>query len=415
MSTELLSRMENETLDDMLLRLGHMKETGELDYSWRELAMILYAARRPLETAPIDESAWRKRYAKLKDEMIKRDCMVADNDIDNDMDDLVYRPRMAPSVRGQMPSTLDGYKILTKIRDERSATRRDIRVESRTEELLERLVQAVERFEPPHYPKPTKVDVKRRAVYALLSDIHYGIRFNNAIGEYSPEIAAERVMRYADRICEIGMEQDADECYVSLLGDMISGMIHSLIRVENRENIVQQVIGVSELVARFLYRLAESFSAVYVNSVSGNHSRIELFDENAPRAEKLDDLVVWFCATKLEHCENVIFEENTIDSTICSFDIFGKTYCAVHGDYDKKLADTANRLTLMTGMTIDYMIAGHMHVPDVRLEHVGYIRNGSVCGSGDEYTAKKRLFSPPCQVCLVVNEDGVLSINPVKL
>lgn len=44
----------------------------------------------------------------------------------------------------------------------------------------------------------------------------------------------------------------------------------------------------------------------------------------------------------------------------------------------------------MLGTKIDYMLAGHMHVADARFENTGFIRNGSVCGSGDEYTVKKR-------------------------
>ena len=69
----------------------------------------------------------------------------------------------------------------------------------------------------------------------------------------------------------------------------------------------------------------------------------------------------------------------------------------------------------MLGTKIDYMLAGHMHVADARFENTGFIRNGSVCGSGDEYTVKKRLFGPPIQVCMVVTETGVEAIYPVKL
>jgi hypothetical protein len=43
------------------------------------------------------------------------------------------------------------------------------------------------------------------------------------------------------------------------------------------------------------------------------------------------------------------------------------------------------------------------------------IRNGSVCGSGDEYTMKKRLFGYPCQVCLIVNENGIKDYIPIAL
>lgn len=82
---------------------------------------------------------------------------------------------------------------------------------------------------------------------------------------------------------------------------------------------------------------------------------------------------------------------------------------------DNDLKASAQRIEQMAGQKIDYLLAGHMHVADTRIENIGFIRNGSVCGSGDEYTVKKRLFSPPVQVCMVVSAKGVEAIHPVKL
>lgn len=93
-----------------------------------------------------------------------------------------------------------------------------------------------------------------KAVYAMLSDIHYGIAFDCYSGKYDSAIARERVMRYADEIIHVGRLHRASHCYVSLMGDLISGVIHTTIRVENRENLIEQVVGVSELVSDFLYK-----------------------------------------------------------------------------------------------------------------------------------------------------------------
>lgn len=88
-------------------------------------------------------------------------------------------------------------------------------------------------------------------------------------------------MHYADEIIRIGHLNGAKDCYISLMGDLISGVIHTTIRIENRENLIQQVVGVSELIAAFLYKLAGSFERVIVNSVDGNHSRIDTSAEDA--------------------------------------------------------------------------------------------------------------------------------------
>lgn len=283
--------------------------------------------------------------------------------------------------------------------------------------MLTLLKDAISAYQPPDCMtgrSASKV-VSGKTVYAMLSDVHYGIAFESSAGKYDSGVAAERIMRYADEIIRIGKDAKATECYVSLMGDMISGTIHTTIRVENRENLIEQVVGVSELVAAFLHRLAGYYDSVIVNSVDGNHSRTASVAEDALRAEKLDALIPWYCKTKLANLSNVQFQNNALDSSIGTFSILGKTYVCVHGDMDGDLKTSAQRIESLMGHKVDYLLAGHMHVADCRIEHTGFIRNGSVCGSGDEYTMKKRLFGPPVQVCLVVSETGVDAIHPVRL
>lgn len=141
-------------------------------------------------------------------------------------------------------------------------------------------------------------------------------------------------MNYANEIIRVGKNAGANDCYVSLMGDLISGAIHTTIRIENRENLIEQVVGVSELIAAFLAKLATHFENVIVNSVDGNHSRVDFSADDALRAERLDALIPWYCKTKLQNYPNVHFTDNQLDSSIGSFSIFGKTYVCVHGDMD---------------------------------------------------------------------------------
>lgn len=180
-------------------------------------------------------------------------------------------------------------------------------------------------------------------------------------------------------------------------------------------DVISQVVGVSELVSAFLHVLAEHFAHVTVVDVSGNHSRIEQNAEHALRAERLDALIPWYCKAKLEKVKNVSFCSNQIDPTIAAIDLFGKTYVAVHGDFDPDLKTSAQRISHMLGRKVDYFLAGHMHVADMRIEDVGYFRNGAVVSGGDEYTVKKRLFGPAVQVCLLVSPSGVDAVYPVRL
>lgn len=336
-----------------------------------------------------DESHWRKMYAELKK-----------------ADDI-------PSVSPDTYTYFDELeKTKVRIRDHRNALARQIRNEARAEELLEIVRNTVIPLpEIDFEPKPTTTEHK--CLYALVSDLHYGISFKSVAGSYDKEIARERMAKYAAEIIRIG--KDVDTLYISLMGDMISGGIHPSIRVEERENVVQQVIGAAELISKFIYTLSQHFFSVIVNSVDGNHSRIERNVEDSVRNEKLDILIPWFCKARLAEQKNVKFVDSELDSTIANFNIYGKEYVVVHGDYDLDLQKSSVSLSKLIGKKVDYFLCGHMHVPEARIEETGYIRNGSVCGSGDDYTMKKRLFGVPAQVLLQCSEQGVEAIYPIVL
>lgn len=249
----------------------------------------------------------------------------------------------------------------------------------------------------------------------MLGDLHYGLSFSHFYDSYNPDIARERVMRYAEEIIRIGEECHASTCYVSLMGDLISGANHTTIRLENTESVSKQIIGAAELIANFLHRLAEAYSVVIVNAVDGNHSRLDPIPENALRHERLDSVILKFVEAHLSQVKNVRFHQNEYDSTIADFKIFGKTYIAVHGDMDVKQSLSSMRIQELIGEKIDYFLMGHMHIPEMRVENTTYIRNGAIVSGGDDYTSRRRLFGPAAQVCLTVSARGVESVHPVML
>lgn len=403
-----------EMQDDYLYRLGCLKEAGTIQLTWPELTSVLNSVLRQRLPA-WDASSWRKRFRRLQKNPPVHDNVSEEEEEDEeetiDPEELLPFEEEPAGPFNQLAEVRRQRQLIQDIRVDQN---RVMRQAARAESLQDIMRQEIRRYDPPEIT----VDVDpsdQRAIYALLSDVHYGIQFHNKAGSYSPQIAEERIMLYAEHICQIGFANDIGTIYVSLLGDMISGSIHQTVRLENREDLVRQIIGVSEITARFLHRLCEQFAEVYVNSVPGNHSRIDKSFEDASRGEKLDDLVFWYCKTKFEHVQNISFIDNDIDPTIGMFSIAGKNYVCVHGDFDSDLAVSAMKIQRLVRDPIDYIVAAHLHVPNIRLEHTGYIRNGSVCGSGDEYTAKKRLYSPPYQLCLIVSDHGVESLHPIRL
>lgn len=390
-----LTRLDNETLEQCLWRLGSLKKSGTADITWNHISDFLNEEFDLMH----GESAYRKKFKRMMRAAQVREL------------ESIYEGDYSATTKQRLREL---EKQRMRINEERNAYRKDLRNEAKTEALIQELTEAIQRYEPIAVELPATSE-KQRAIYAMLSDIHYGLNFSSYYNKYSPEIAHRRVMTYAQKLCDIGREHGANTICVSILGDLISGNIHLPIRLENRGNAIMQVVGVSELIAEFLLHLAKNFANVVVTNVSGNHSRLDTNPDNALRAERLDALIPWYCKAKLEKIENITFGENEIDPTISYLEIYGKNYVAVHGDFDPDMKTSALRISQLIGKKVDYFLAGHMHVADMRIEDTAYIRNGAVVTGGDEYTSKKRLFGPAVQVCMLVSDNGVEAIYPVAL
>lgn len=395
----IIHRQEKETCDEYLWRLGQAKNQELIAYTWEELTPFLNAAL-PDDEEDHDESWWRKRYKRMR--------RALDHDDSSS-------PAEAPIPDHLKKRYLDLEKQRIRVRDERNGYMRALRQDARREQLLDLLAEKILAFEPPEKEVSVENFPQDQGLLVMVSDIHYGLAFNGAFASYSPQIARERMRKYAARIREIAHLTKANFVHVALMGDMISGNIHQSIRCENRENIIDQLVGVSEVLAEFLQEMGNAFETVQVSSVSGNHSRPEPNADNLLRSERLDALIPWYCKARLRNYSNITFVNNNIEETMSVVSLFGKTYVAVHGDFDPDLKISANRIQDLIGKHVDYLLAGHMHVADMRFENTGYIRNGAVVTGGDDYTAKKRLAAPAVQNVLLVSERGVDAIFPVRL
>lgn len=399
METRLLNEGEEfnitsgENIEEYLFRLGELKRIGIIRATWLDIANKINA-QLPQDKVR-EESSWRKMYKKI------------------------YRERtIKPILSHESQSFLEIETQRMALKNERQAISRQVRSLSFASELKRLFVDEIERVTlDPSFNELPKTHIKKtwNHVYVMLSDIHYGMRFHSGNYEYSPEITKRRLSEYADSIIET-VKPHGNSCYISLMGDLISGSIHTALRIENQENIVQQVIGVSELISAFIVKLIPYFTDIYINSVPGNHSRIMPNKGDDIRGDRLDDLIYYYNKVKFENVDTVHFEDNIIDSTIGWFEIEGKGYLSVHGDFDPDLQKTLVKIQRAhPNIKVDYVLAGHMHVPEFRMEDVGFIRNGCVCGSGDDYTMKNRLFTAPMQVFMTCSKSGVEAIYPVRL
>lgn len=292
--------------------------------------------------------------------------------------------------------------------DQRAALTKIIRERSRQEELNCIIKNAIESSQLPPLDicQVNRIEHLDNDLLVSLTDIHYGAQYENYWGSYSPEKCAAMMAEYADRVISIANTHKSDNCVVWMNGDAISGSIHKSIQVTNKENVIEQIKGVSEIIAHFLAKISPYFSKIKFVSVAGNHSRLDK-KEDALIDERLDDLIEWWLQARLKHIENIEFDDTgKIDCTMYAIDIRGQTYVGVHGDYDLT-EQNIQALRTMVGKQVYAILMGHKH--HNKSEVVQGIKTymaGSFIGM-DDYCVSKRIYSKPEQLICVCDKNGV--------
>lgn len=299
--------------------------------------------------------------------------------------------------------------------DQRSAFKKLVRDRAREEELNEILIRAVQEGNLPSLEyEPHQIIHTDNDLLVSLNDIHYGATVNNAWNQYNSDICRDMMRRYLDRIISIGQTHQSENCICWMNGDALSGNIHYSIAVANKENVIEQIIGVSELISEFLAELSKHFNKVVFVSVAGNHSRLNPNKDNTLNAERLDDLIEWYVKARLQNFANVVFDYNKIDATMYTIDIRGKTYLGIHGDYDISDAKV-QALQTMVGLPVYAVLSGHLHHNKVDIvQGIKTVMAGSFLGM-DDYCVQKRIFGKPEQMVCVCNQDGILCHYDVSL
>ncbi len=303
-----------------------------------------------------------------------------------------------------------------KFYDQRNAFNKIVRERSRQEELNEIIIDAIHNGELPRLNYERNIiEPSSNDLLVSLNDLHYGAVHSNYWNEYNSDIAKDMMANYLDRIINIADTHNSENCIVWENGDAISGAIHRSIQITNKENVIEQVMGASELIAEFIAELSKHFRTVKFVSVSGNHSRIDPNKDNALVDERLDDLIEWYIAARLQNIENVkIGAGEKIDSTMYLIDIRGKNYCGIHGDFDGS-ASKVQSLQTMVGRPVYAVLSGHMHHNKVdEVQGVKTVMAGSFLGM-DDYCVQKRIYGKPEQMVCVCDENGIICHYDIPL
>ena len=392
-----LNKQKDETTLQYIWRVGDAKDSGSLDMTWEDLTDILnenlgqdYNSSTYRKSYRLAKSYYDEVFSKMKSEDYNHELMMQRRKLE---------------------------KLKVQFRDERNAWNKQNYVEARIEHKLDYLEEKLQEIGQIEFPDheifltPTDNDL-----IVFLTDLHIGETFESKFGAYNSDIAKERLDKYITEVVNIGSLHKAENVFVVLGGDQISGNIHKSIQVSNRENVIDQVKLASEYISNFVYKLSEYFSHIYVASVAGNHSRLIANKELDIREERLDDLISWIVKQMTLNVSNIDFIEDNYDNGIAKISVRDLDYIMVHGDFDAPNANAINKLCTMIGEFPYAVLAGHRHSPmSAEFNGIKYIQSGSLAEAGDSYTISKRLKGKACQTVLVCNSDGIQCTYNVTL
>lgn len=303
-----------------------------------------------------------------------------------------------------------------RLSDERAALNRRLRNEARKESMHDLITECAQSLKTEYNKiKPVCVEEEfEKAAILTLSDFHFGLEINEFNNVYNADVFYQRLNKILGKTIEYIQLNKVRTLYVLGLGDYMSGIIHTTTRIENRENIVQQVIKISEALAQMLTALSK-FVEIYYYDVTDNHGRVFPNKDDWENEDNFSLFVRWYLDARFKDSEYIHIMQNTYSNEIGVVEIFGRNYAFTHGHRDK-ISSIVQNLSLMTKKFYDAIFMAHCHHYEANEIHGTYVyMNGTLSGT-DMYANNERKTSNPSQNLFILNSnDGIECQYLIKL
>lgn len=301
-----------------------------------------------------------------------------------------------------------------KLSDARVEYNRQIRQEARKESYSEMVKRIIcENVEPTNLKVQYHTFNSNTDLLVHLTDIHTGIEINTWNNKFNQDILKERIEKFTSEILKIRDLHKSENCYL-VIGEILSGIIHNNLRLQNNMDLMEQFKYVSELISAMLIRIANHFNHIYVYVTPGNHSRVSPKKEDSLDGENMDVLLPFYLKAKLQNINNIDICENNIDPEIAMFNIRGNNVFASHGHKDNP-ASVVQNFTMMFGIKPDIVLLGHRHLNGLTTVYNTKVIESGCCSGTDQYAMSIRKTNRPEQTISVVGHDGLVCLYDIQL
>ena len=397
MNNDMKYNPQQENEDQYVFRICSMKDSAGM--TWQEIADIINQALDNNYT----ESAYRKRY-----QMFQSGLKTCEKQVFSDNEYL-------QKIKEQ---TDELYKAKKQFQDQRREYHKVLAKDARSEHLEEELIKAANNLSAEKMLKDYssyKWHNANNDAVLCLTDWHLGMVTNNIWNEYNVQICKDRVNKLYKKAVEYLSLHNVNKLHVMILGDMVNGAIHSSCRVASEEDVCEQLMDASELLAELINELSKYVNEVHVYSTYGNHARTIQKKEDSVHSDNMERIIPWWLSWRLKDNSKIVVEDNEFYEFIY-LNVKGHGVVGVHGDLEnfRKLGvDMHTLFSKQFGLDVEYCFSGDKHHSEsVDFYGIENVLVSSLCGT-DNYANGKRLYAKAGQtLCIFNQEDGkVCSYN----
>ena len=301
-----------------------------------------------------------------------------------------------------------------KLSDARVEYNRLIRQEARKESYADMVKRIIcENVEPINIPVHYTLFNSSTDLLVHLTDIHTGIEIHNWKNDFDEDILKKRIEKFTSDILDIRGMHQSENCYL-VIGEILSGIIHNNLRLQNNMDLMEQFKYVSELISAMLIRLANHFNHIYVYTTPGNHSRISPKKEEALDGENMDILLPFYLKARMQNVKNITICDNTIEPEIAMFNIRGNNVFAAHGHKDSP-SNVVQNFTMMFNIKPDIVLLGHRHTNGLTTVYDTKVIESGCCSGSDNYAVSIRKVNKPEQTVSVIGNNGLICLYDIQL
>ena len=294
------------------------------------------------------------------------------------------------------------YKERCRLQDIQREKRNDLRVEARFENLLE-VVKDNIGFMPTYEIKDFKpINKNQDKKYAVLqlSDWHCGALVDNQFNYYNVDTMVDRATKVRNNALEYCKLHNVTDLVIEINGDMVNGAIHVSSRVESEEGVIQQVITVTDVLAKLINSMKPYFNSIKIVTTLGNHGRLTPNKSDSITNENFEMLIPTMLRDKLSDVK--IIDSKGLDFT--KYEIDGKIIMVSHGQNDS-MTKVISDFSKMFKVVPNEVHLGHTHsYTDINDCDIKVTVNGSLIGS-DDYAVTIRKVTTPSQNLIVYEKD----------